>query len=94
MDLEKYYKKKEKYKIVTGPNCIYCTKAKKLMDNYNIEYEEHCTTDNKYVVESLKKNGFKTVPQIWNEQAEHIGGYDDLKEYIVSKWKHVGGYQE
>ena len=29
MDLEKYYKKKEKYKIVTGRNCIYCTKAKK-----------------------------------------------------------------
>ena len=42
----------------------------------------------------LDRSDIKTVPQIWNEQAEHIGGYDDLKKYIVSKWKHVGGYQE
>ena len=35
--------------------------------------------ENKYF---LQDKGFKTVPQIYNHRNEHIGGYDELVEYM------------
>jgi len=35
--------------------------------------------ENKYF---LQDKGFKTVPQIYNHRDEHIGGYDDLVQYM------------
>ena len=59
----------------------------------NIDYEEHNVSNND-IREDFKKQGFKTVPQIWNEKNKHIGGYDDLKSYIYdSQWKHIDGYK-
>ena len=30
----------------------------------------------------LSSQGFRTVPQIYNELGEHIGGFTDLREYF------------
>ena len=93
MNLDNYIKKRVKYRIITADTCVYCDKAKKLMKNFNIDYEEHNVSNND-IREDFKKQGFKTVPQIWNETNEHIGGYDDLKSYIYdSQWKHIDGYK-
>ena len=31
------------------------------------------------------RTGLKTVPQIYGPDNEHIGGYDDLKEYLKNR---------
>ena len=41
MNLDNYIKKRVKYRIITADTCVYCDKAKKLMENFNIDYEEH-----------------------------------------------------
>ena len=69
------------YKVYGTRICLYCDKAKKLMENFNIDYEEH-NVSNDDIREDFKKQGFKTVPQIWNEKNKHIGGYDDLVRFL------------
>ena len=35
--------------------------------------------------EFKERTGLKTVPQIYGPDNEHIGGYDDLKEYLKNR---------
>lgn len=75
--------------IYSKTNCPYCVKAKMLLNQKNIPYQEyvigvdsnsvlqenqHVTTREKLL--ELAPNA-KTVPQIWLDQT-HIGGYDQL----------------
>lgn len=64
--------------------CPYCRKAKKLLTEKGIEFEDHDITNNEN--EERKKLGEMfsiqdrvTVPQIIIN-GKHIGGYTDLKE--------------
>lgn len=63
-------------------NCPYCTKAKTLLDNRSIPYEER-NISNEWTKEQLLEAipNAKTVPQIflWGK---YVGGYDSLLEYI------------
>ena len=70
------------YRIVTQNRCVYCIKAKQLMNENDIEYREHSLTGSPFLKEEMKRMGYKTVPQIWNHRGEHIGGYDDLVKYF------------
>ena len=69
------------WKIYTGDRCTYCTNAKRLLNMESIPFAEHNINleENKHF---LKDNGFKTVPQIYNHRDEHIGGYNELVEYM------------
>ena len=69
------------WKIYTGDRCTYCTNAKRILNRENIAFSEHNVNleENKYF---LKDKGFKTVPQIYNHRDEHIGGYNELVEYM------------
>lgn len=68
--------------IWSKDNCPYCTKAKILLDNRNIPYEERNISKD-WTKESLLESipNARTVPQIflWGK---YIGGYDSLLEYI------------
>lgn len=68
--------------IWSKDNCPYCTKAKILLDNRNIPYEER-NISKEWTKESLLEAvpNARTVPQIflWGK---YIGGYDSLLEYI------------
>lgn len=68
--------------IWSKDNCPYCTKAKILLDNRNIPYEERNISKD-WTKESLLEAvpDARTVPQIflWGK---YIGGYDSLLEYI------------
>ena len=68
--------------IYTQDMCGYCVAAKEEFESrkwnyttYNIKH-----ADNLYFLKELLPN-VKTVPQIWIEN-EHIGGYDELKEWL------------
>lgn len=64
--------------IYTSAWCPYCIKAKQLLAQKGVNFQE-ITVDAKPQVraEMREKAGKNTVPQIWiNDQ--HIGGCDDL----------------
>jgi len=66
------------YKIYTRNSCIYCDMAKALMKENNIDFMEiNIDFDNEEKL-LLKEQGYKTVPQIYNEVNNHIGGYTEL----------------
>lgn len=63
--------------ILTRPNCIYCEKAKKLIEEHGDSFVEFDVTKDTVFRAFLKVQGITTVPQIYSE-GEHIGGYTDL----------------
>jgi len=69
--------------MYTAENCAFCTSAKKLLHNYNIEYLNIILDTPKKKKDFKEKTGLKTVPQIYvSSTGRHIGGYEELEEYI------------
>lgn len=69
------------YYVLTRPDCVWCEKAKQLLDEKGEAYMASSITDNKLFVLLLMKADLKTVPQIWYN-SEYIGGYQNLEEYL------------
>ena len=70
-------------------SCFWCTKAKELLDQYQMKYEYHSVDDHDKLFELMEKlPDMKTVPQIWWHD-RHIGGYSDLLKEIENT---SGGY--
>jgi glutaredoxin 3 len=65
--------------IYTKFFCGYCARAKKLLENKGVQYEEYdITMGGPKRQEMLERsNGRSTVPQIFIDD-RHIGGSDDL----------------
>ncbi len=64
--------------------CPFCIKAKKLLNEKEIEFEDHDITadeveQRKKLGEMIDSQGRTTVPQIFIN-GNHIGGYSELKE--------------
>lgn len=64
--------------IYTKVTCPYCHRAKALLDQKGVSYQE-IPIDGDAVKreEMIKRSGRTTVPQIFID-AQHIGGFDDL----------------
>ena len=64
--------------------CPHCDQAKALMKGAGINYVEYNiqSPSSKWVLYLLKRSSITTVPQIFNTNGTHIGGYTDLKEYL------------
>ena len=63
------------YRIYTMERCIFCTKSKMLLNKHGIDFEETHLDGNR--LENFKKQ-FTTLPQIYDDEENHIGGYQDL----------------
>lgn len=61
--------------------CKYCDMAKGLLTNKDIPFNYIDITYDEDAMEFMIENGFRSVPQIYNN-GEHIGGYEDLVEYL------------
>lgn len=64
--------------IYTLPHCPYCHRAKALLDNKGVEYQEinlSINTDQRAEMEQRSQR--RTVPQIF-VNGLHVGGSDDL----------------
>jgi glutaredoxin len=72
------------YKIYTKDNCDWCVKAKRLMKELDLKYEEYKLGQD-YTKEELRslvpENLPLTVPQIFVYN-KRIGGYEDFAEYV------------
>lgn len=62
--------------------CPYCDKAKELLDNSGIDYEERNIMSEEWSKEQLLEAvpGARTVPQIFLNN-KYIGGYNELYTY-------------
>ena len=69
----------KKVEIYSSNACPYCVKAKTLLKDKGVEYQEYRIDLDPTLMEEFVKrsNGRKTVPQIFIDE-EHIGGCDDL----------------
>ena len=69
------------YKMYSTLNCVYCELARNALNNNNIEYMEiKLYTHEKK--QSFKDEGFKTVPQIYDDEGNHIGGWNELQKKL------------
>ena len=74
--------------IYSKNNCVYCNKAKTLLKNLGLEYEEKSLekdfgSDPSKLIEDIGKN-VRQMPQI-KIDGELIGGYNQMLEYFVEK---------
>ncbi|MEO7177967.1 MAG: glutaredoxin 3 [Allosphingosinicella sp.] len=67
--------------IYTKFGCPYCARAKQLLEQKGVEYEEYeiNSTPGKRDEMLTRANGGTTVPQIFID-GRHVGGSDDLAE--------------
>ena len=71
--------------IFTGPNCSYCTAAKKLLEERGQVYVEKNITDEGVMDEfRIRLPRQKSLPQIFID-GEYIGNYEDLRLRFVSR---------
>lgn len=69
--------------IMSRDGCAFCASAKEMLDSANLEYEE-LIMGHDYTDRSLRAIvGSTNVPQIFID-SKHIGGADDLKDYLAS----------
>ena len=69
-------------RVYSTQYCPWCQRAKGLLNQRGIEFEEiDVTEDRELQKEMIELSGRQSVPQIFFGD-EHIGGYDDLVEYL------------
>ena len=69
--------------IYTKDNCIWCDRAKILLDSKKISYNEIDRSDDSERLKFYEKIGdnVKTVPQVFIDD-KRIGGFQDLKVFL------------
>ena len=72
-----------KVSIYTKDNCIWCDRAKILLDSKKISYNEVDLSDDSERLKFYEKIGdnVKTVPQVFIDD-KRIGGFQDLKVFL------------
>ena len=79
VDVEKVLR----FKILSRLSCVWCTRAKMLLNKHEIPFEERLVTDLEEM-KYLKGKGYKTFPIIHDEHDRFIGGYQELKNLVES----------
>lgn len=69
------------YIIHSKPGCPWCDRAKELLRKHNIEYKEQGYKTPAEVA-LFKSNGYKTFPQVFDDNGKHIGGFEALQEHL------------
>ncbi|MBA2654310.1 MAG: glutaredoxin 3 [Gammaproteobacteria bacterium] len=67
-----------KVEVYSSAACSYCVRAKMLLDQKKISYQEiRVDQDESKRDEMIERSGRRTVPQIFIDD-KHIGGFDDM----------------
>lgn len=67
-----------KVTIYSTAMCPYCVRAKMLLSNKGVSFEEiRVDLDHSELQTMLQRSGRRTVPQIFIDD-QHVGGFDDL----------------
>jgi glutaredoxin len=69
--------------IYSKPNCVWCDKAKELLQQNGLSYSERDVTNPTFKMELLNIiKDVRTVPQIFIND-NHIGGFKELDAYLT-----------
>ena len=72
----------EKYNVYGKPGCGFCTRAKRLLDRMNLDYNYIDIDEDSQARFFVKEViGTKKVPQIF-KGTDYIGGYTELAAYL------------
>ncbi|MEM7057687.1 MAG: glutaredoxin domain-containing protein [Pseudomonadota bacterium] len=64
--------------IFTGPNCVYCAKAKALLIRQSLAFKERDISEAAVFLEiRTRLPRIRSIPQVF-VNGEHIGGFEDL----------------
>ena len=65
-------------------NCVFCDRAKELLQMYNKEYTYIDVTETEDMTAAFFKKfpDVRTVPQLALSDGFHIGGYKELKKWL------------
>lgn len=72
------------YTVYTRHDCQWCDRAKAILENLNLPYEEKLfgvDFTKEELIAMLGADMRPTVPQIYLED-ERIGGYEDLRKHL------------
>ena len=70
--------------LYTTPSCSFCVRAKRLLQERGLVYDEHdVATDDALRASVMERSGRRTVPQIFID-GRSIGGYEELAELDAS----------
>lgn len=71
--------------IITRNQCNFCDDAKALLKGKGISFVEYNiqSDSSKWILHLLKSSNITTVPQVFNDKGTYVGGYTDLKEYLL-----------
>ena len=78
------------YHVIGKEGCPWCVKAESLLESHGIDYVYYDytgTEKHSWDYLTMKTHGLKTVPQIFDENYELIGGYDQLDGYLNGNYK-------
>ena len=72
-----------KVELYTKDQCIWCDRAKGLLNAYSIDFVEYDLSNDEERLKFYENigNNVKTVPQVFIDD-KRIGGYQDLKEWL------------
>ena len=75
------------YVVVGTDRCEFCTKAKHLLREEGVGFTAYSLSSqsSKWLLTLIKQAGMTTVPQIWDSEGKHIGGYTDLAQHLERK---------
>ena len=83
---------KDTFTIYTKTKCEYCTKAKLLLEDNNIEYiaincDEYLTNKEDFLIfiKHLVCKDWKTFPIIFSDEGIFIGGFTEMQKYLEKK---------
>ena len=71
--------------IVGRSQCNFCDTAKELLKSKGYSFTEYSvdSPSSKWVLTLIKLAGMTTVPQIFKPDGTYVGGYTELKEYLI-----------
>ena len=69
------------FTVYTQDGCIFCVRAIELLQSKDQAVNVIDIKADPEIKHLFHRRGFKTVPQIYHN-GKHVGGYDDLVEYL------------
>lgn len=70
------------FTVYSADWCTYCTKVKQVLTRGGFEFKEVDIDQDNDKLEWLKKQGLRSLPQVFTLDGKHIGGCDDTIAYI------------
>ena len=72
------------FEVYGTDNCVFCDKAKILLAMYEKEYKFIDVAEDEDITAAFFKKfpSVKTVPQVTLDDEFHIGGYEELREWL------------